>query len=446
MHAPPPIQSKRSDQKLAGYYTESRKRNNQSRYSGKPSSAFTDPVSDYTNVSSNEQTTWSYRTGRAGSEDLDDVLTDLYNNKSSIYYDNFDTGHPFYTERKTFFLGNTSAYIKGINGSYYNGPLFPVWDSDPWPSVSGISGNEINLYGNQFIASAAPTAPVVNLAQSAAELIREGIPKLGFIRSLETRTHDIFSVSKGVGDDGLGLVFGWTPLLKDYTNIMKMVVSANDQISTYTKNSGGIVRRSRGKDPERTTTSKIIATNSPTNVGNIANWENLYEPGGQFGTVRKITEVSSRFWWKGAFTYYVPNGDSFAAKAERYSDLANHMLGLKLTPQTLWELAPWSWLADWFVDVQSAITTADYLSDPSKLVLRYSYLMKTTVATNTYDLSGIKFRLGPGGSITATFQVTRKERVKGTPFGFGVDLGSLNDYQKTIMALLGLSKAPGLVR
>jgi hypothetical protein len=64
----------------------------------------------------------------------------------------------------------------------------------------------------------------------------------------------------------------------------------------------------------------------------------------------------------------------------------------------------------------------------------------TTVASTT-----LAFKENPEKELLTfrnTYMVDQKERVRATPYGFGLDLGSLNPRQWAILASLGLTRAP----
>jgi hypothetical protein len=104
-----------------------------------------------------------------------------------------------------------------------------------------------------------------------------------------------------------------------------------------------------------------------------------------------------------------------------------------LTPEALWNLAPWSWATDWFANVGDVISNMTAFAGDN-LVLRYGYLMEHSMIEDTYtrnDISAGSFQL-----ITES-----KRRIKANPFGFGVSWEDLSPFQLSIAAALGLSKS-----
>jgi hypothetical protein len=113
---------------------------------------------------------------------------------------------------------------------------------------------------------------------------------------------------------------------------------------------------------------------------------------------------------------------------------ANQLLGLDITPDTLWNLAPWSWAADWFSNIGDI--TSNMSSFQQGLVMRYGYQMEHTIVSDTYSSVDKSLRTHP-----LTFVVETKQRVKANPFGFGVTWEGLSPFQLSIAGALGLSKS-----
>jgi hypothetical protein len=109
-------------------------------------------------------------------------------------------------------------------------------------------------------------------------------------------------------------------------------------------------------------------------------------------------------------------------------------------------LTPWSWMIDWFIDVQSAIMTGGLLQS-DHLKMRWAYLMRETriETSSTMDATGL-FYSGPQGPVSASAHYVRKERVRGTPFGFGINPAALTAQQWAILAALAISKGPKQIR
>jgi hypothetical protein len=151
-------------------------------------------------------------------------------------------------------------------------------------------------------------------------------------------------------------------------------------------------------------------------------------------------QVYQRVSFSGAYTYHVHEGLSFASKLERYEELANIALGARFDADVAWQLTPWSWLIDWFSDAGTFISNVNALSADS-LVVKYGYVMHETRAERIRTLRMDPKGIGPR-TIWSTSIYHRKLRHRSTPYGFGLDLGSLSPRRWAILGALGLTKAP----
>jgi hypothetical protein len=124
---------------------------------------------------------------------------------------------------------------------------------------------------------------------------------------------------------------------------------------------------------------------------------------------------------------------------------ANIVLGTRLTPDVLWNLAPWSWLVDWFGNVGDVSSNATALSNDN-LVMRYGYLTKKVSVTYSYTCPDVRSNGHKLGSVTTGLINTSLERRRATPYGFGIDLNGLSVAQWAILGALGLTKSPRTLR
>jgi hypothetical protein len=117
------------------------------------------------------------------------------------------------------------------------------------------------------------------------------------------------------------------------------------------------------------------------------------------------------------------------------------LLGIRITPEVLWNLAPWSWAIDWFSNLGDVVSNlSDWATDG--LALRYGYIMEHKSIYVTYSLVG-KPRFLPEGTFASDVIAYRetKRREKATPFGFGLDWNTFSPRQLAIAAALGITRA-----
>jgi hypothetical protein len=144
-------------------------------------------------------------------------------------------------------------------------------------------------------------------------------------------------------------------------------------------------------------------------------------------------------WFRGAFTYHLPSGYDSRKKLDKIHLYADKILGLDLSPETFWNLTPWSWAVDWFSNTGDVISNVQSFAKDG-LVLRYGYIMEHSVHKITYTLgkSYVAYNTVSPGDVS--FVTETKKRIPASPFGFGLTYSALSAQQKAIMAALGLSR------
>lgn len=352
-----------------------------------------------------------------------------------------DVGGPFFTQKK-YFSGNPGRLVKSFSGETNR----PYWsdqflDSPVWPLAaqglsfppSTYSGNSaLNQAGATAVARAKPTNQLANLATFLGEL-RQGFPKFGHT-SWEAKT----DAARAAGSDYLNTQFGWMPLTRDLTNFAVMAVQAGQIMAQFERDAGKVVRR-RFDFPQTSSVNTTFYTNAvPFYQGSIVG---LNVDVTDLAVWRK-RETSSRQWFSGAFTYYLPKGFTADTGILGHMQRAEKLFGLRLTPDVVWNLSPWSWAVDWFSNVGDVISNVTAWTDDS-LVMRYGYLMEHTMVKDTYyretptPFTDKRVHVGNPQLVVTT---ETKQRIRANPFGFGVSWDSLSPFQLSIAAGLGLSR------
>lgn len=382
------------------------------------------------------QETTSYRSGRELSE------AEALRQDSQIFAPtrllprSNDTGHEFQTEKRRFLYTSWPDFQYRQNGVLYTrGPLLihsgQGSDLSAWVSpIPLMTPNDQIKYGQRAISGCAPTSPNAGISAAIGELARDGIPSL--IGSLALRNKRISSL----GGEYLNVEFGWKPLVKDITKLMKSVAKSAQIIHQLQAGSGHVVRR-RFSFPDETVLSSTVHDSGSRGV------LTAYTPY-EAQTVKPIevdTLVTTRIYFSGAFSYFTDPGLTLVGKMEKYEALANRVLGTRLTPSVLYQLAPWSWLVDWFVDFGSAFDAASIL-DNDGLVIRWGYLMRQTDVFKTLKVT-VKFPYADGKPVIPvinSYRQVRKERWQASPYGFAVNTEAFTLRQWAILGALGLTK------
>jgi hypothetical protein len=363
----------------------------------------------------------------------------------------YDTGHPFYTFKKETSWSHPYINISGRNGTRYRGCLVP--SRTAFGLANGYmepANNSLTTLGTVAINATRPNNSIASVAQTLAELKREGLPNLSpqlFSDLLRHKT----SIFRSLGGAYLNVQFGWKPLVNDVVKVLTAVTQVPKVLEQLQKDSGQQVRRKFHFEDTTTTTSDsvfisgvVVTTAHNTNDNNRLFKEkvtgdptNVYNSGWLLKT--ETEKVSS--WFSGAYTYYFETDEDLFGKARMYAQLAEKLLGIRITPEVLWELAPWSWLADWFANFGQLISNVSgFMSDG--LVMRYGYMMQTVVRTRTLTQTGVAFEGGSVMPYSVSYVTTSKKREKATPFGFGLNPVNFTNRQWAILAALALAKAP----
>lgn len=277
-----------------------------------------------------------------------------------------------------------------------------------------VDDNKVRADGTKAISIATPNNPSFSLANTVGELRADGLPAIIGSGLLKERTKFL----KGSGSEYLNVEFGWKPMMNDLRDFARTVKHSNEIIAGYREGSNRKIRRRHQFKPETETRSYS---------GN--GYHSPIDPG--YGTSGSVVESrETRSWFSGAFRYHVPTGTDVVSNLVRYESYANKILGIRLTPSTVWELAPWSWAADWFANTGDVLKNISNLGTDG-MVMQYGYQM--THVKNSKTVSTIS-----GEVYTRTQE--QKRRIPASPYGFALTFDGLSNRQKAVVAALGLTK------
>lgn len=296
-------------------------------------------------------------------------------------------------------------------------------------------------YGTKAIKESIPTKSDAHVTQLLAEL-KQDLPR-GLIAS--TFAHKRFN-PRGVGDDYLNYVFGIAPTISDIQDICKVIVSFDDRLNQYLRDNGQFVRRRFDFPVKRVSRSitrdeRVALSGTEALVSNSAWASNFaHEREDILGTAELTEERSERYYFTGAFQYYLASAITPGGAIEQGAQIARKLLGIDgLTVDLAYQLTPFTWLLDWFANVGDLISNGEAFNRDN-LVIRYGYLMRETRIKRLYTHTGAKFITGPTGPVRMTEEFTQKKRVKATPFGFGLNADAFTEQQWAILIALGMTR------
>lgn len=161
------------------------------------------------------------------------------------------------------------------------------------------------------------------------------------------------------------------------------------------------------------------------------------------GTSRISSEILDEIWFEGAFKYWVPEFESPSGLCNSMAILLRQY-GLTINPLLVWNLTPWSWLADWVGNVGDNIANYSTASD-TNLAAQYAYIMRkrSLVLTNTSTIN-VSTQNGTLGSLQCEWKrwYIAKTRRHASPFGFSIDWDGFTSRQWSILGALGIMRVP----
>jgi hypothetical protein len=308
---------------------------------------------------------------------------------------------------------NTSLFSGPVGVS---GPAGVGWNSQPVPN--GRTDAQLTTDGSTMVARTLPNNPAADLSVAAAEIIREGVPSILGLQTMRDRT----SLARSAGGEYLNVEFGWKPLVSEVRSLAKAVKDSEQILSNYRK----------GSDQKTRVGYHMLddANSVSYTGGNFLPVPSRYNEFG-YGTVHSTTR--SKIWFSGAFRYHIPVPEDLDGKMDHWSRQASLVLGLRLDPEVLWNLAPWSWAVDWFSNAGDIFHNISLLREDG-MVLQYGYAM---AEQSVSESTTARF---PHGTASREKVTKRCRRIPANPYGFGVTFESLSARQTAILVALGLSK------
>jgi hypothetical protein len=299
---------------------------------------------------------------------------------------------------------------------------------------------------NHYFASTAPDRNDASLAVTVVELLRGDIPTI--LKNFQEMMAGYRSIRNYLGSDFLNITFGWTPLIQEYANLIKVGMGL-DRALYYES-----FRR------KRQWTGPVISGHYSYDISlgafrSVYSNGGLAKPGGVIGpSTSRAASFSQDVEWVESEDYHFTSKYTGLAKASlranQFSDQAADVLkrlGLVDNPRLIWDLTPYSWLVDWFSTMGDSLTNAAvYAPIKGKYSIDYAYV----TTQHVQHIKGTLLRRLDTDSYMRRFDVVRPTSVatsttrwrdRATPFGFGTQLGDLNATQYAILVALGLARS-----
>ncbi len=316
----------------------------------------------------------------------------------------------------------------------------------------------------RLINVANPFENQASFAVTALELLRGDVPRvLGNLRkhyieiqALKTRFRDIRQATKYLGEQSLNVQFGWAPIIRDVADGLKVLLSVDRALfpSDSTRRRRDAMLYSAG----HTTRRGVEWATTPhlsQRYGGFPSQQTslLFNSRSATGENRRVlldTDIAIQGAADIRLTAKFRTGLSPTAISNGYVDRGLDLLGLKITPEVLWDLTPWTWLIDWFSNIGTIVSNVSTLgADNARLNYAYSTLRyRETVSFNSFrppltndDSSKPEGYMSWDGDITFVQKNDMKVRLAASPFGFSVSTPDLSIGQWGILSSLGLARA-----
>lgn len=325
------------------------------------------------------------------------------------------------TERGTANVGiiqGGSAYAEHHYAGSVAAPLFQT--------LANSSVKTGQTWGAEAFSKMKPDQALMQGFVAAYEL--KDIPGMLKQRFTDTGLHEF------TGNYYLALKFGWQALLQDVRNFVISHMKWQDKLNQLIRDEGKPVRRkiklaaSEVYDPIAYGTGHYQTPSFVTY---------FYADGGSYS----YQDVHSDIVWASAqFRYWLPPGPRDVDWTKR---MMGKIFGFNPTPHQVYNVIPWSWLFEWFAHIGNVLDNTQ-VNLVDRLAADYFYVMRQTEWTGRGTYTSRYFRDKSHEIVTATTPMIMrsgcKTRLRGDPFGFGINESSLTGSQIAILGALGLSR------
>lgn len=342
---------------------------------------------------------------------------------------------------RTFRSGNRRAYEGTYRPSSYPQPSNP----NNWNSSGYINARYTDLKnrGAEAWNRMRPDLPDFSFATAVYEL-KDPLPVFqNSLRRVMRQTArrippGLRGKAKRNAEWYLALQFGYLPIVRDIINYQSALQGADRRLQQLIRNEGRPQRRKRElKNVADSSTSFTISPGTLSSMQPV-HVTQCYGPG---GTTQEVTNrIIERTWCSGRFRYLLPPGPR-DLNWERL--MLKRIMGHRITPRELYQVIPWSWLADYFTDLGQFISAVSP-GVADRLIADYAFLMSTLEWSATSTVSQVVRTTSNGPTSRIYSKATRtrtiKMRVAASPFGFGFTQNDLSAHQVSILGALGISR------
>jgi hypothetical protein len=269
----------------------------------------------------------------------------------------------------------------------------------------------------------------------------------------QVRKKGLTKAGKAASDEFLNYVFGIAPTVGDLAKLVQSMQTATTAIQFLYENSGHSIRRNMSFD--MASKSEVFTTDQLSHQGTIecqssapmfGNNGSYYNVGGRVANNALVTTLtlseSRKVRFTGAFTRFVPIDARLGTSSAKFIAAYDSIIGFKPTFEQVWQLIPYSWLVDWFLDIQSSLTLMSRVRDDS-LLINYGYVTGSTIRTAICETLIVPTpgRVPSFGRVRTVYTSSIKERIRANPYGF-IEPGAveITPLRLAILAAIGITR------
>lgn len=245
-----------------------------------------------------------------------------------------------------------------------------------------------------------------------------------------------------VGNQYVNAQFGWKPFVKELKDTSHLILNFSSEVDKLKKSNGQWRRRRFTEDAvvnEQVIHSVVGGSN---NFGCTPFMDSFLWVVPNSATFTITLQEMSRVWYEGVFAQYLPEfDDSLMSGHPAIAGVAQaiDLFGLNINPVNIYRVMPWTWCADWFVNIGDNIQSFQDLFN-NQIASKYFYIMreawrrlKYRITFTTYDGQTHDLNWFAGWN-------TKVRLVGESNFGFSLSPDGLSDAQLAIIGALGLGR------
>lgn len=324
----------------------------------------------------------------------------------------------------------------------------PVSDLGTVLGTPNDAGRQAKI--NPAFYNMVPTSAIASISETVISLLRGEFPSV--VRNLSKIYQNLGRDGKDIarygGGEYLNSVFGWQPLIRDFENAIKVLFVVDSLIYGTAYRRSRIIRWDSQSLSEMTSTPLRALNGYYPGEGTANTGLSTSSLDVTFLTSRPYERRINRIYDLKISTRIVPIARPTRGANQFVDEVQDklELLGI-WKPSLGWDLLPYSWLIDWYVNLGASLNNAfTFGNEPGMARVDYAWGTSKMTVLEEYDLPqgwynvSSTVRRGITGSASAITVV--KNRIPISPFGFGMDLSGLNPSQVAILVALGLVKIP----